>query len=214
MKKLLMAVIMIASISFAHAQIKGTNTIGLGVGLLSQKTETNSQGSTQTNEQKNQFFSLGYGSFVKDNERLGIDFFYGKSESDNSANQNAYNYTQKNYGGKISYQKYIPLLKKFYAFGGGRAGYEYSKSDFNSTSGQALSSNSYSVGGYGGLTWFLSKRVAFETDLLSANIIYSKTKNQNTEPGINYNLKSTSTNFNLTTAGAINNLGFKIYFLF
>jgi hypothetical protein len=212
MKKLLMAVIMMASISIAQAQTKGTNTIGLGVGFQSQKTEVNGQGITQTNEQKNQFFSLGYGSFVKDNERIGIDFSYGKS--DYSADQSGRISTQKNYGGNISYQKYIPLLKKFYAFGGGRGGYQYSKSVFDNTPNQVVSSNSYSVGGYGGLTWFLSKRFAFETDLLSANITYSKTENQNTDFGNNYNYKSTGTNFNVSTAGAINNLGFKIYLLF
>ena len=72
--------------------------------------------------------------------------------------------------------------------------------------------NNFNVGAFGGLTWFLSKRFALETSLLSADISYQKTKQTNSTTGPNFNSENTS--FNLNTQGLINNLGFKIYILF
>ncbi len=211
MKKLLVAIAMLAAFSTADAQTEGTNTLGLGINSQKQESEVNSQAGTERLTQTTRFFSLGYGHFVKENVRIGVDFSYGKSEVDFSQGGGGSN--QNFYGGRLSYQKYYPLLKKFYAFAGARGGYDYSKSETDNSQNGFLS-HTYSAGGYGGLTWFLSKRFAFETDLLSANVSYSKTENQNIDPITNNTFESNTTNFNLTTTGAINNLGFKIYFLF
>ena len=70
----------------------------------------------------------------------------------------------------------------------------------------------YSVGAYGGVTWFLSKRFAFETSLLSADMIYATTERE--EGSGSNGVKYKTTNFNLSSQGFINNLGFKIYLLF
>ena len=142
MKKNLFIILLLAGFSIASAQTKGTNTLGLGVNIQTQKGSVNSSSGDQGNEQTNRFFNLGYGHFVKDNVRLGIDLSYGKADYTFSNTQNS---AQNFYGGRISYQKYYPLLKKFYAFGGGRAGYEYSKGDyFNNTPaiGQGIATNS------------------------------------------------------------------------
>ncbi|HYK77166.1 MAG TPA: hypothetical protein VEV16_09320, partial [Daejeonella sp.] len=73
--------------------------------------------------------------------------------------------------------------------------------------------NNYSVGAFGGLSFFISKRFAFEADLLSANVGYSKSTNKQSDP-LQGKFKTETTSFNLSTSGSINNLGFKIYFLF
>ncbi|RZL27640.1 MAG: hypothetical protein EOO96_22210 [Pedobacter sp.] len=73
-------------------------------------------------------------------------------------------------------------------------------------------SNTYSLGAYGGVTWFLSKRFALETSLLSADFAYNST--EATQTAFFSNTKSKQTNFNLSSQGFINNLGFKIYILF
>jgi len=193
---------------FAQAQTKGTNTLGLGVSVSTSKMD----GAGQTSdEQKNRVLSLGYGHFIKDNERIGINLSYGKFDNTLSGN---YRNTVKSYGGTLTYQKYYPLFKKLYAFGGGRGGYNNSSDNYNnSTSGQGYKENLYNLGAYGGVTWFVSKRFAFEADLLSADIFYRKTKYNSSEANGTSNSRTT-TNFNLSTTGAINNLGFKIYFLF
>ena len=209
MKKLILSIMLLTSFSFANAQTKGTNTLGLGVTFGTEKTDfTDQAGNKTSNEIANRFFSLSYGNFIKDNERMGAEFTYGNARF--LSGQSSVSDT-KFYGGRLSYQKYYALLKKFYAFAGGSGGYNYSKGETDDMPNGRLS-NTYSVGGYGGLTWFLSKRFAFETDLLAANVSYRKTKNYG--PGNNNSFNSTSTNFDLTTTGAINNLGFKIYLLF
>jgi len=93
-------------------------------------------------------------------------------------------------------------------------GYNYSEGNSQQSNSEIaeFSGNAYSLGAYGGATWFLSRRLAFEANLLSPDFSYSKLKNDQVISGSNSN--NTSTNFSLNTAGAINGLGFKIYFLF
>lgn len=68
----------------------------------------------------------------------------------------------------------------------------------------SYTSNQYAVGAYGGITWFVSKRFALETSLLSADITYSKTE-QNEVNSNSYSTKSEFTSFNLSSQGFINN---------
>ncbi|ETZ21489.1 outer membrane beta-barrel protein [Pedobacter sp. V48] len=202
-KKLLTAVAVLASLC-GYAQTKGTSTLGLGVNVSTNKTEFNDQSSSDS-KTKQSSFSLGYGLFIKDNTRIGIELQYGKG-SGNSTDT-------KSYGGNVTYQQYYPLIGKLYAYAGGKAGYGYATQKFENTESYSGSNktNQYSLGAYGGLTWFVSKRFAFETTLLSANANY-----------LNYNQKvngatvteNKQTNFNLTTQGFIDDLGFKIYLLF
>lgn len=213
MKKFLLLAVLATGSYFSHAQTKGTNTIGFGLNFQTQKiSEENSPGVQTNAEQRNAGFSLGYGLFIRDNERIGIDLYYG--ESNLKYDFLTSDLTQNSYGGNLSYQKYYPLLKKFYAFGGGRVGYNYSEGNSQQSNSQVSESsgNLYSLGAYGGATWFISRRLAFEANLLSADFSYNKTKTNQIISGSNSN--NTSTNFSLNTAGAINGLGFKIYFLF
>ena len=205
MKSKLLTMAAICGFAFAAtAQTKGTNTLGLGVSVMDSKIQNeNNQSSNKVTS-----FSLGYGHFVADNKRIGFELMYGNSEYMNN-NQGQ---TFKNYGANVSFQNYYPLIKTLYAYAGGLAGYQQSNEEGSYNSQSESITRNYSVGARGGLTWFVSKRFAFEADLLSANVSYSKTSYSYLSA---YELqKNSSTNFNLSTKGFIDDLGFKIYLLF
>jgi Outer membrane protein beta-barrel domain len=212
MKKQLLVTAMAVGISLCgFAQTKGTNAVSFGVNSTTNKVT----GNNYEDKVKNNSFTLGYGYFIKDNNKIGLDLTYGLNK--NTYNNNMNNQELKSYGGNLSYQRYFPLVKTLFAYAGGKGGYTYSKnnSQYINTSPQTTSytSNQYAIGAYGGITWFVSKRFALETSLLSADITYSKTE-QNEVNSNSYFTKSEYTSFNLSSQGFINNLGFKIYILF
>lgn len=189
-----------------QAQIKGTNAIGLG--LTFQTSET--QSLNWKGESKNAGMSIGYGYFFKENEKIGVNVFYGLNKSTEAfgdATLNPSSWRLNSYGGSFAYQKYFALVKKLYAFAGPRIGYNYAQNN-NQLDGQKI--NTYSVGANGGVSWFFSKRFALEADLLAADISY--TKSEQNSPTTAF--KHTSTSFNLSSSGAFNGLGFKIYYIF
>ncbi|WP_214226051.1 hypothetical protein [Pedobacter sp. B4-66] len=202
-KKLLTAIAVLASLC-GYAQTKGTSTLGLGINVSTTTTEFNGQ---PVNESKTKYnwFSLGYGLFIKDNTRIGIDLLYGKEKGSDL--------NKKSYGGNVTYQQYYPLINKLYAYAGGKGGYSYaSQRSYNPDSYyNNTKSNQYTLGVYGGVTWFVSKRFAFETTLLSANASYSNYRQKQKDASL---LENKFTNFNIATEGALSNLGFKIYLLF
>jgi hypothetical protein len=204
MKAKLLTMAALCAIAFTtNAQTKGTNTLGLGVSVFDYENEYQNN----KNSQKITSFSLGYGHFIADNQRIGMNLIFGSTEYE-SNNQLQ---TFKNYGLNASYQKYYPLLKTLYAYAGGGAAYlQNNQTDNNSVNKRT--DREYSIGAMGGLTWFMSKRFAFETNLLAANISYSKSTHDNLSP--NNIQKNTSTSFNLSTQGFVDDLGFKIYLLF
>ncbi|WP_316848246.1 outer membrane beta-barrel protein [Pedobacter psychrodurus] len=211
MKKQLLVTAMAVGISLCgFAQTKGTNALSFGVN----STKSKSSGNNYETESKNNSFTLGYGYFFKDNDKIGLDLTYGINKNFSGSNSNQ---EQKSYGGNLSYQRYFPLIKTLYAYAGGRASYTYSKniSLYDNAYPQVtnFTSNQYAIGAYGGITWFVSKRFALETSLLSADIAYSKTE-QNEVNANNFFTKNEYTSFNLSSQGFINNLGFKIYILF
>jgi len=211
MKKQLLVTAMAVGISLCgFAQTKGTNALSFGVN----STKSKSSGNNYETESKNNSFTLGYGYFFKDNDKIGLDLTYGINKNFSGSNSNQ---EQKSYGGNLSYQHYFPLIKTLYAYAGGKASYTYSKNNslYSNTYPQVtnFTSNQYAIGAYGGITWFLSKRFALETSLLSADIVYSKTE-QNEVNANNFFTKNEYTSFNLSSQGFINNLGFKIYILF
>lgn len=213
-KQLLTAVAVLASLC-GYAQTQGTNTLGLGVSVREEKFEYRDGNgiSSSTTNQNN--FGLNYGHFFKDNQKLSIDLNYSSYEAYLSGPVNS---TKINgLGGSIGYQRYFPLLQSFYAYAGGAAGYLHSWNRTDNTPSQTDNSvrgNDYFLSANGGLAWFFSKRFAIEANLisLSANYSYRTTEVTNTQ---SFNRqKDTSTTFNLSSQGAINNLGFRIYFLF
>jgi hypothetical protein len=209
MNKRLLVTAMAVGISLCgFAQTKGTNALSFGVNSTTNK----STGTNYENKVKNNSFTLGYGYFFKDNSKLGLELTYGLNKYNSSDNVEQ---QQKSYGGNLSYQHYFPLIKTLYAYAGGRAGYTHSENK-NSPENYAQynsNTNQYNVGAYGGITWFVSKRFALETSLLTADILYSKSKNEE-ENNTGIITKTEYTSFNLTSQGFINNLGFKIYILF
>lgn len=207
--KLLILVALCAAAFTSNAQTKGTNALSFGVTSSSQtSSSTNSSFGTESKIKLNSF-TLGYGHFITDNSKLGLELTYGLTKYEYFGNQSQ---NLKNYGANLSYQKYFPIVKTLFAYAGGKAGYAFSKDSYQNTNTQKLDFNAYSVGAYGGLTWFVSKRFAFETNLLAANAAYSIQKRKDIS---NQNIQETkSTDFNLTSQGFINDLGFKIYLLF
>lgn len=206
MKTKLLIMASLCAIAFtANAQTKGTNTLGFGITVNTEKHK--SPGGEY--EYKTNSYSIGYGHFIKDNTKIGFDLNYSKYDQIT----NPYNTTTNSYGGNLTYQKYFPLVKKLYAYAGARGGYNYGKQE-NSSPSQVTTniSNNYNVGAFGGISWFLSKRFAFETTLLSADATYVKTEQKENTSSNNFNYERTS--FNLKSEGFINNLGFKVYILF
>jgi len=152
--------------------------------------------------------------FTSDHSKIGFEVNYGNNS--HNANGN-FQGKGKSYGGNLSYQHYYPLVKTLYAYAGGRAGYNYNKTSYNASGINTYNlqdqiANQYNLGAYGGVTWFLSNRFAFETSLLSADMTYSSTEREEGNGSNGINTKATT--FSLNTQGFINNLGFKIYLLF
>jgi len=209
MKKQLLVTAMAVGISLCgFAQTKGTNALSFGINSTTNKNT----GANYENKYQNNSFSLGYGYFFKDNDKLGLDLTYGLNKYNTNDNVKQ---EQKSYGGNLSYQHYFPLVKTLFAYAGGRAGYTHSENNNlpESYSQYSSTSNQYNVGAYGGITWFLSKRFALETSLLTADIVYAKNEINETN-NANVITKTETTSFNLSSQGFINNLGFKIYILF
>ena len=204
MKKMLLIALLAMGTSLAHAQTKGTNTVGLGVNLFTGKSNYDNQ--PQANQKStSQAYSLSYGYFFKDNQKLNLNLQYER-QSYTSDKSNGY-------GVGLSYQKYYPLFKSFYAVAGGGGNYMYSKSSNTTIDNNNYSerrSDSYSVAAVGGLSWFVSKRIALEVNLLSIGAGYVTSKST----GYNSNSSSRFTAFNLSTAGVAGNLGFKVHILF
>lgn len=203
MKKILLATVIFTMAYFtSNAQTKGTNTLGAGFNSTTTKYESN----TTVNEYKTSSFSLGYGRFIKDNIRLGITGSY--NNSDNTSSSNTSSVESDGYGGLLSLQKYFPLFNKFYAFAGGNTSYMYSKWGIDSPTGSSHKTDSYFLGAYGGVSYFLSKHFALEADLLSGGLNYSKERNSDQFGSNRY------TRLDLSTSGTLTNLGFRVYFLF
>lgn len=201
MKKLILIALMAMGIFFAQAQTKGTNTVGLGVSLFTSKNNYDNQ--TQANQKSNsQAYSLSYGHFFSDNQKMSLDLDYQRQTYNNIENV-------KGYGLGLSYQKYYPIFKSFYGFAGGRGNYMYSKNTQNSGD-FGYKSDTYSAAAFGGLSWFVSKRIALEVDLLSVGVHLGTNKST----GSNTNSSSKFTAFSLSTAGAAGNFGFKVHILF
>jgi hypothetical protein len=202
MKKNLLLVLLAATSFFAHSQTKGTNALGFGFSVSTNKSEGND--GLFNSESKFQNYSLTYGRFIKDNVRIGVNANYVHGTNDYSS----FSTLTKGYGGSFHYQKYFPLLKKFYAFANSQTGYQYSQEASSSNEKFERNMQQVNLGASGGVAYFLSKRVLLEADLLSTGISYARYTDETN------NGKATNMSFNLSSSGAVSGLGFKIYFLF
>ena len=214
MKKQILTAIAVLGCLYGYAQTKGTSALGFGISSQTNKYKFNDSSSPSgvgTGESKFNSYSLGYGLFVKDNVKIGVDLNYGTQ--DNNYLEGVSGSKSKNYGGNVSYQYYFPLVKTLYAYAGGQVGYGYGKSDSADHTTADRISNNYSAGVYGGLTWFVSRHFALETSLLGAGASYLVDKEKGgSSNSVAGDYKQTT--FNLRTNGTINTLGFKIYLLF
>jgi hypothetical protein len=208
---LLLAVMAILLCHVGYAQTKGTRALGFGVNV---NTTTNSNGNGLATKTRENFFTLGYGHFISENQKIGVDLQYSSSKYDNNVS-NGYlveAIKTKGRGVSVNYQHYYPLFKKLFAFAGGNAGYFASRRTGATSFNNLINSDNYTLGARGGVTWFLGKRFALETSLLAADISYQTSKVESHYENQFNSTKSTS--FNLSTSGVINDLGFKIYLLF
>lgn len=204
--KLLFTAVAVCLSYASFSQTKGTNAISFGASTSTMKT-SNDQNALNN---KNTSFFLGYSHFINDNSKLGLDLSFGKSKSESQSVQHS---SSKNYGVGVNYQRYYPIVKKLYAYAGGRASADFGKGKgYNYYQNYESEQQSYTAAEYGGVTWFLSKRFAFETTLLSASAGYLKYEEFGSGAVQNATMKQTS--FDLSTTGFINDLGFKIYILF
>ena len=212
-KLLIAAVLCFAGLN-ASAQTKGTNAVGLGYNI-SKNESTTAQWANKTSS-KSINYGIGYGYFFRDNQKIAFDFAYSTSENIMENSENNFRSDQEFVGGIISYQKYYPVIKKFYAFWQGRVGYSHGNGSHISVNTDNLTkSDNYNLGASGGFAWFINKRFALEANMLSADVSYAKSKTKNDFTTNNQYLNSsTYTAFSLSSSGVFNNLGFKIFLLF
>jgi len=214
MKLILTLVAILFSLN-GYAQKKGNSALGLGVSI----TNVNAGGvSVSTVEYKTRSYSFGYGVFLSDHDKIGMELRYGntKDEIKSLSDSGGSLLDGESYGGSLTYQHFYPLLKRLYAYAGGNAGYTHSKSSatyfYDPPSTENEIEKLYSVGAVGGLSWFMSKSFALELNIFSLNATYTSSLRETTDGDFIRNSKSSV--FNMTTQGLINSLGFKIFLLF
>lgn len=212
-KQLLTAAAVLLSVC-GYAQTKGTSTLGLGFGSFTQKSQYTSQDEVER-KASSVGLILGYGYFIEDNVRLGLDLDFNRSKQEYTADESSDNKSNTK-GIALSYQRYYPLIGKFYAYAGGKGSYSHYKQEQLAPAGTTsldftTEGDNYGLSAFGGLSWFVSKRWALETQLLSAGASYttSSTTNQG-----GFERSDKQTNFGLSSGGLFNNTSFKIYFLF
>jgi hypothetical protein len=212
MKKHLLTALAVLLSLHGFSQTKGTSALSLGISSSTSEYKDSTFPNDQTNKNSGLGMRLGYGLFVADNSKVALELIYNQNKQEYSGSM-SYNKT-KGYGAAINYQRYFPLVKTFYAFAGGGAQYIRSKSDNDSDNSfdQFDKTNTYSLGASGGLAWFISKRWALETHLLSTGFYYAENEYGNISDNRRYSTKATS--FSLSSDGVFNNLGFKVYLLF
>ncbi|MEJ7559452.1 MAG: hypothetical protein WKF66_14175 [Pedobacter sp.] len=212
MKKLLLTASAVLFCLYGNSQTKGTSTLSLGISANTNEVRNNSLTTDQISKTTNSVFKLGYGLFVEDNNKIGVELLYNRTKSDYFGSSD---YREdEGFGAALSYQRYFPLVKTFYAYAGASGQYLNSKGETRSPNAfdRNSTTNNYSLLASGGLTWFISNRWALETNLISTGLFYSETKYD--EIGDNQSYSTNNTNFNLSTDGIINNLGFKVYLMF
>ncbi len=212
-KQLLTAAAVLLSVC-GYAQTKGTSTLGLALSSSTNKSEY-ADPLYPDNHQDSFGFSLGYGYFIKDNVKLGLDLNYSRQKNTVEGTDVERPFAET-YGGSIIYQQYFPLIGKFYAFAGGKGLYSRYNSEQNSSESgvnntSSVKGNQYGLTAIGGLSWFFSKRWALETQLLSAGASFSSYKQKNNGSSV---WSSKDTNFGLSNGGFFRDTSFKIYFLF
>lgn len=210
-KQLLTAAAVLMSI-YSYGQTKGTSTLGLGLSSTTNEYKNDSFGTDPTFKNTSSQFRIGYGLFISDNNKVGIELLYNKSKTTYSPIEN---YSRdKGYGVGLNYQHYFPIIKTFYAYAGASGEYSQTKGNMNSVDGPVRETKSYlgSLAATGGLTWFISKRWALETNLISIGAYYNKNEDLQDSNGQIFNSKSQG--LSISTAQSLNNLGFKVYLMF
>jgi hypothetical protein len=212
MKKNLLTAFAVLLSLYGFSQTKGTSALSLGISSSTGEAKNNTLTGDQTTKSTNSNFRLGYGLFVAENSKVSIELLYNRYKLEYAGSPATDN--TKGYGAAINYQRYFPLIKTFYAFAGGGAQYIRSKGDTDSEDSfdRINKTNSYSIGASGGLAWFISKRWAVETSVLSTGLLYSENEYSDISGNSSYTVKNT--NFNLSSDGIFNNLGFKVYLMF
>ena len=209
MKKHFLTAAAVLMSMYSYGQTKGTSTVNLGFS----STNSEIKGTSYLPiKDKNSQLRIGYGLFVSDNNKVGVDLLYNRSKSEYQGSENSRD--TKGYGVGVNYQHYFPIIKTFYAYAGAAGEYSQSKGKLNSTSEAYQNTNGYfgSLTANGGLTWFISKRWALETNLISVGAFYAKSEELQTIT--NDRFSNITKSFNISSAQTFNNLAFKVYLMF
>ena len=210
-KKLLTAAAVLMAI-YSYGQTKGTSTVSVGLSSTKDEYKYGTVGTDPTYKNKVSQLRIGYGLFVSDNNKVGIDLLYNKSTTEYSQSEDYRE--QKGYGFGLNYQHYFPIIKTFYAFAGASGEYSQTKGKVTTADSRNNDTKSYlgSLTATGGLTWFITKRWALETNLVSVGAFYSKYEDLQMSEGQPY--YNTTKGLNISTSQTFNNLGFKVYLMF
>ena len=215
--KILTLIAILFSIN-GYAQRKGTNAISLGVSIGNGHFEG---AAVNTEELKSKSYSLGFGVFVSDHDKIGMELLHSNSRDEfkSPGESGGSEADIDSYGGNLSYQHFYLLSKGLYVYAGVNGGFTHSKYVYTRhfelpIITESVVRKNYSAGAFGGVTWFVSKIFAFEVNIISLNSNYgTSSKIEKSSTGYVSKTGNSST-FNLTTQGLIDNLGFKIFILF
>ena len=202
MKTFLLSATLVVMGYCGYAQTKGTNALGFGIRV----SEGESNQGQDHQEQSNNEFSLSYGHFIKEKVKLSFTGSYGITKNEQANNQ--IQFSTKFYGGRVAYQKYFNVAKKFFVYADGGAGLMFNKSSFTNGATNQDMGTEYSLNAYGGAAYFLSKHIAFEATLIRAGALYYTSKRNDAGS------RAVSKSFNLSSSGSLSNMAFQIYFLF
>jgi len=170
MKKILLSLLLLFTITLTHAQIKkGAHFLGGSLGIYSEKTFRDTASDLITN---NFSFTPAYGRAIKDNLIFGGDLIIQTGQYESIYN----NEDRKSYGAGIFLRKYMELGKKFYLFAEGRLGGYYEKtyavSPYFSEGNYKREGFTIQAGLYPGVAFAVTNKFHIETGF--NNLLYAQ----------------------------------------
>jgi hypothetical protein len=170
MKKVLLSLLVLFTITLTQAQIKkGAHFLGGSLGIYFEKTPRD----TATDLVSNNFsFTPAYGRAIKDNLIFGGDLLIQTSQYESIYNKE----DRKSYGAGIFLRKYMELGKKFYLFAEGRlSGYyekTYAVSLYFSDGNYKRQGYTIQAGLYPGVAFAVTNKFHIETGF--NNLLYAQ----------------------------------------
>ena len=175
--------------TMSYSQIKkGSILLGGSVGFSSSKTTEVQPNSWVGETKKNSLFlSPSVGVAIQDNLVLGADLTFASIRGKYNSPALETN-KSTGYGGGVFIRKYWQLANKFYVFGNGRVGYQFSKEATPShvSSVKTEYKNQRAAASIApGISFAVSRRVHLESTFINLlTVEYSKTREYNKASGV------------------------------